>query len=216
MSSIEPHLSNHLILPLKPDDDPTQLSLMLSGKPYTPSDKYLHRLHHHGSRTLDKIVQTPDLGERMKLWKEFAHVGERVRIRQHFYCEYGFNLDFKGENSIGANCTFLDVCPITIGHRTMIGPDVQIYTPTHPTSLPLPPSFRGGLACQEWGAPVVIKDDCWIGGGATILPGITVGKGCTVGAGSVVTKDVPERSVVVGNPARVIKRILEDGTAVKV
>ncbi len=94
----------------------------------------------------------------------------------------------------------------------MIGPDVKIYTPDHPLS----PEERSGTNGLEWGKPVVIEEDCWICGAAIILPGIKVGKGSTVAAGAVVTKDVPPRTVVAGNPARVIKRIWEDGTVVKV
>lgn len=92
---------------------------------------------------------------------------------------------------------------VSIGSRTMIGPNVSIYTPIHPTS----PEERNGLTGEQWAAPVVIEDDCWIRGSVVVLPGVTIGKGSTVGAGSVVTKDVPERSVAVGNPARVIRRI---------
>jgi acetyltransferase-like isoleucine patch superfamily enzyme len=102
--------------------------------------------------------------------------------------------------------------PVYIGARTMIGPDVKIYTPDHPLS----PEARAGLNGEEWGWPVTIEEDCWICGAAIILPGVTIGKGSTVAAGAIVTKDVPPRSVVMGNPARVVKKILEDGTAVKV
>ncbi|WVQ73607.1 hypothetical protein IAR50_003187 [Cryptococcus sp. DSM 104548] len=212
MSLLIPHLINPLIPPPEGDEDPTQLALMISGEPYQADDKYLNRLRNRGAIKLDAIVRVPDMDERMKLWKEFGNVGEDVMIVQRFFCEYGFNIHFKGDNFIGGNCTFLDICPIIIGLHSMIGPDVKLYTPDHPLS----PEERCGLNGKEWGKPIVIEDDCWIGGGAIILPGVTVGKGSTVGAGSVVTKSIPPRSVAVGNPARVIKKVLEDGTVVPV
>ncbi|ODN81085.1 hypothetical protein L202_03180 [Cryptococcus amylolentus CBS 6039] len=211
MSLPAPHLSNPLIPPPEGDEDPTQLALMIAGEPYQANDKYLDRLRNRGAIKLDEIVKVADMDERMALWREFGNVGEDVLVVQRFFCEYGFNVHFKGDNFIGANCTFLDICPITIGLHSMVGPDVKIYTPDHPLS----PEERSGLSGKEWGKPIVIEDDCWIGGGATILPGVTVGKGSTVGAGSVVTRDIPARSVVVGNPARVVKKILEDGAVVK-
>lgn len=85
----------------------------------------------------------------------------------------------------------------------MFGPNVSLYTPLHPLS----PEERNGLKGREWAKPISIGADCWIGGSVTVLPGVTIGEGCTVGAGSVVTKDIPARSVAVGNPARVIKTI---------
>ena len=90
----------------------------------------------------------------------------------------------------------------------MIGADCKLYTPVHPLS----PEERNGLSGPEAAKPITIGRDCWLGGGVTILPGITIGDGVTVGAGAVVTKDVAPRTVVVGVPARAIKRIREDGT----
>ncbi len=92
----------------------------------------------------------------------------------------------------------------------MIGADVKFYTQTHPLS----PDARNGLSGPEGAKPITIGKDCWLGGACIILPGITVNDGCTIGAGSIVTRDVPSRCVVVGNPARIIKRIKEDGTIV--
>jgi maltose O-acetyltransferase len=92
---------------------------------------------------------------------------------------------------------------VTIGSRTLIGPNVSIYAAQHPTA----PEARNGIRGREWAAPIEIGHDCWIGGNVVILGGVTIGEGSTVGAGSVVTRDVPERCVAVGNPARVIKRI---------
>ncbi len=90
----------------------------------------------------------------------------------------------------------------------MIGADVKLYTPTHPLS----PEARNGLSGPEAAKPITIGTDCWLCGGCTILPGMTIGNGSTVGAGAIVTHDVPDRVVVVGNPARIIQRIKEDGT----
>lgn len=92
---------------------------------------------------------------------------------------------------------------VHIGSRTLFGPNVQIYTAEHP----LRPEDRNGTKGRESARPIRIGNDCWIGGAAIILPGVTIGDGVTVGAGSVVTRDVPARSVVVGNPARVVKVI---------
>ena len=104
---------------------------------------------------------------------------------------------------VNSNCIWLDSCTITVGDRTLIGPNCSFYSATHPLDY----RVRNGTRGPEAGAPISIGEDCWLGGNVTILPGVTIGKGAVVGAGSVVTKDVPPESVVVGNPARVIKEI---------
>jgi acetyltransferase-like isoleucine patch superfamily enzyme len=104
---------------------------------------------------------------------------------------------------INSNATFLDVCPITIGSRTLIGPNCSFFAATHP----IDPFVRNGLNGPELGKPITIGEDCWFGGNVTVLPGVTIGRGVTVGAGSVVTKDVEDFVVVAGNPARVVKRL---------
>lgn len=101
------------------------------------------------------------------------------------------------------NLLVLDTCLITIGARTLLGPNVQFYGATHP----LDPAVRKGLEGPEAGKEIHVGEDCWIGGSAIILPGVTIGRGSTVGAGSTVTKDIPPFSLAVGNPARVIRRI---------
>lgn len=87
----------------------------------------------------------------------------------------------------------------------MFGPNCQIYTPIHP----IHPEARNGTQGREAARPIEIGSDCWLGGGVIVCPGVTIGRGSTVGAGSVVTRDVPERSVAVGNPARVIRTLDE-------
>ena len=104
---------------------------------------------------------------------------------------------------INSNCTFLDTCTITIGARTLIGPNCAFYSATHPVD----PFVRNGLSGPEAGKPITVGEDCWFGGSVVVCPGVTIGRGVTVGAGSVVTKDVEDFVVVAGNPARVIKRL---------
>lgn len=117
-----------------------------------------------------------------------------------FHCDHGDGIRLGHHVFVNANCTFLDGGYITIGPHTLIGPNVQIYTPRHPMD------HMARRLPKEYADPVAIGGDCWIGGGAVICPGVTIGDRCVVGAGSVVTKDIPADSVAVGNPARVVRR----------
>ncbi|PGH08927.1 hypothetical protein GX51_00984 [Blastomyces parvus] len=117
--------------------------------------------------------------------------------------DYGFNIRVGAGAFINFNCVILDTCLVTIGARALLGPNVSIYSGTHP----LDPALRNGTKGPELGKEVHIGEDCWIGGNVDILPGVTIGKGATIGAGSVVTKDVPAFHVAAGNPARILRRI---------
>ncbi len=117
------------------------------------------------------------------------------------HCDHGHGIRLGEHVFVNANCTFLDGAYITIGNHTLVGPDVKIYTPHHPMD------YIARRESKEFAYPVTIGDDCWIGGGAIICPGVTIGNRCVIGAGSVVTKDVPDDSVAAGNPARIIRRV---------
>jgi maltose O-acetyltransferase len=139
--------------------------------------------------------------ERWELLSEhLSEVGMGVVIRPPFYCDYGFNIHLGADVFLNYNCIILDVVQVAIGEGTQIGPAVQIYSADHPHD---PSQRRKGL---ELGRPVHIGRYVWIGGGAIILPGVTVGDDAVIGAGSVVTRDVEEGSTVVGSPARQISR----------
>ena len=122
-------------------------------------------------------------------------------INQPFYCDYGKLISIGKRFFANFNLTILDEAPVTIGDDCFIGPNVSIYTACHSTD-PIERNTR-----QEWAEPVKIGDNVWIGGSVTILPGVTIGNNVTIGAGSVVTKDIPDNVVAVGNPCKVIKSI---------
>ena len=149
------------------------------------------------------------------LKKLFNSIGENVSVGLPFICDYGCNISLGSNVSINMNCTFVDCNKITIGSNVLIASNVQIYTATHPVELAdrLTPNWNvesGEYFCRTYALPVTIGDSCWIGGGAIILPGVTIGKGTVIGAGSVVTKDIPDNCVAVGNPCRVIRQINEE------
>ena len=128
--------------------------------------------------------------------------GDTVWMQPPFYCDYGENIHLGERVFFNFNCVVLDVCPVTIGDFTLFGPAVQIYTPLHPLNAP---ARRG----KEYGKPVVIGADVWVGGGAIILRGVSVGPRAVIGAGSVVTRDIPADVFAAGNPCRVIREITE-------
>jgi len=138
------------------------------------------------------------LDERREMLVErFAVVGEKVNIRPPFHCDYGFNIELGEGVFLNFNCVILDVVAVSIGDKTQIGPGVQILTADHPRDSA---QREAGL---EFGRPVHIGRNVWIGGGAIILPGVTIGDDALIGAGSVVTRDVPSGCTAFGNPARI-------------
>jgi maltose O-acetyltransferase len=144
----------------------------------------------------DGLGRSPDHWHAL-LSERLAEVGPRAAIRPPFHCDYGFNISIGADAWLNFNCVILDVVEVSIGAGTQIGPAVQIYTADHPRS---PEQRRAKL---EFGCPVHIGRNVWIGGGAIILPGVTIGDDAVVGAGSVVTRDLPAGAKAVGNPARV-------------
>lgn len=127
--------------------------------------------------------------------------GDNLHVNQPIRFDYGCNMHIGSNVFINFNFTVLDEGLVTIGDNVFIGPNVSIYTACHPLEAD---TRNTGV---EWSENVTIGRDVWIGGGATILPGVTVGDGAVIGAGAVVTRDVAPRTVVGGNPARVIRQI---------
>ncbi|KAF4634214.1 hypothetical protein G7Y89_g3884 [Cudoniella acicularis] len=135
--------------------------------------------------------------------EEFELLQDEPYVEGPIKVDYGTQIRLGKGVFINFNCTFIDTCMITIGARTLVGPNCCFFSGTHP----LDPFLRNGIQGPELGSPIVVGEDCWFGGNCIVLPGVTIGKGCTIGAGSVVTKDVPNFHVVAGNPARIIKKI---------
>ncbi len=127
-----------------------------------------------------------------------------VQINQPFYCDYGKNITV-GENFFANfGLTILDVAKVTIGSNVQFGPHVALYTAGHP----MHPETRS--SGYEWGIPITIGDNVWLGGNVIVNPGITIGNNVIAGAGSVITKDMPDNVFCAGNPARVIREITEE------
>jgi len=130
------------------------------------------------------------------LVERLAAVGKDAVVRSPFHCDYGFNISLGAGAFLNFNCVILDVVEVVIGDRTQIGPGVQILTADHPREA------AGRASGLEFARPVRIGRNVWIGGGAIILPGVSVGDDAVIGAGSVVTRDVPAGATALGNPAR--------------
>ena len=132
----------------------------------------------------------------------FGATGDKIEVHATFRCDYGYNL-FVGEDFFANyDCVILDVAPIKIGKHCLLGPKVQIYSVNHPDDPQLRRNGAMGI-----GKPVSLGDDLWVGGGAIICPGVTLGNNVIVAAGSVVTKSFGDNVVVGGNPARVIREL---------
>jgi maltose O-acetyltransferase len=132
----------------------------------------------------------------------FPDSGKDLWLQPPFYCDYGYNIKLGDQVFFNFSCVLLDVAPIKIGDRTKIGPNVQIYTATHPIN------YKERASGLEYGKAISIGEDVWLGGSVVICPGVSIGERTIIGAGSVVTKDIPSDVFAAGNPCKVI-RVLE-------
>ncbi|WP_269845441.1 sugar O-acetyltransferase [Caulobacter endophyticus] len=180
-------------------DTRTQKERMLAGDLYNPMDAEIVADQEKTLAWMERFnAPGQTIAQRHALLTElFGGVGAGVNIRAPFHCDYGYNITLGDGVFMNFGCVILDVVAVTIGDRTMIGPNVKIFAADHPRDAD---TRKTGL---EFGRPVVIGKDVWIGGGAIIVPGVTIGDGAVIGAGAVVTRDVPAGATAVGNPARV-------------
>lgn len=182
----------------------TEKEKMLSRQLYDPMDPILSKERYKARLIFQKINNLSDdqIKERNKLFKELIGKFDKVFwIEPPFYCDYGSNIELGKKVFINFNCTVLDTAEVKIGDNVMIGPNVQIYAATHPLDV----KTRNSLL--EYAKPIAIGNDVWIGGGAIICPGVSIGNGAVIAAGSVVVKNVPKNVMVAGNPAVVKKEI---------
>jgi maltose O-acetyltransferase len=184
---------------------PTERDKMLAGELYDPlaPDLVARRIRARGLCQMLNATHEADRDERRVLLRKLLGAGgESVWMQPPFYCDYGENIHLGERVFFNFNCVVLDVCPVTVGDFTLFGPAVQIYTPLHPLTAE-------ARRREEYGRPVTIGSDVWVGGGAIILPGVSIGDRAVIGAGSVVTRDVPASVFAAGNPCRVVRAIAQ-------
>lgn len=181
----------------------TEKEKMLAGELYNAADSHLKAERRNARLLVKNYNDSTD--EQTLLRKEILReliggYSKGLSIEPPFYCDYGSNISVGEKVYFNFNCVVLDVNQVTIGSNTLFGPNVQIYTATHPMDA----KARAGL---EFGKPIVIGSDVWIGGGVIICPGVTIGDRCVIGAGSVVTRDIPSDTFAAGNPCKVVKNL---------
>lgn len=168
------------------------------------TDEYLVERLTEAWEKLVKLNNETDREVRDEICKDLFGAFGKSTVLSPFRCDYGENIYIGDKSFINFNVSMIDLGKIKIGNRVLIGPGTGLFTAIHPTD----PEIRAtGI---EKGVDITIEDDVWIGGNATILPGVTIGKGSIIGAGSVVTKDIPKMTIAVGNPAKVIREITKE------
>jgi len=182
----------------------TELEKMLAGGLYDFSDAELAEQFREGRRRVERFNRTPAddaAAYAAALGALIPGIPASAKVVQPFYCDLGWRIELGEEVFVNMGCTFLDCGGVRIGARTKLGPSCQLYTPQHPVDYldrrrPVETSFR-----------ITIGEDCWLGGGVVVCPGVTIGDRSVVAAGSVVVRDIPADSLAAGNPARVKRRL---------
>ncbi|KGE50530.1 sugar O-acetyltransferase [Xanthomonas axonopodis pv. vasculorum] len=178
----------------------TEKQKMLAGELYNASDAQLQADQAAAAAWMERYNATgaqPSVQRHALLVERLAEVGAGAVIRPPFHCDYGYNIHLGAGVFLNFNCVILDTCQVDIGDGTQVGPAVQVYAADHPRDA------AGRASGLEFGRPIRVGRNVWIGGGAIILPGVSIGDDAVIGAGAVVTRDVPAGAIAVGNPARV-------------
>ena len=194
----------------------TEKEKMLAGKIYDPSDNELEKLRIKAHRLSKQFNDTFDdeQEKREEILNELIPQRKNgVYIQGPIYFDYGVFTSF-GENCfVNFNFTVLDICPVEIGDNVLIGPNVTLVTPIHPLKYEdrnIKMRDDGTLYDYEYAKPIKIGNNCWLASNVTVIGGVTIGNGCVIGAGSVVTRDIPDNCLAVGNPCRVVRQITDD------
>ncbi len=186
-------------------DDRTSYERMAAGDLYVADDPEIARGVHRGMVLVDAFHRAvldgdgDDAQAREILVDLLGSLGEGSWVKPPLAVDFGSNVHLGDRTFVNSGLTALDVAAITVGDDCLIGPNVQLLTPTHPVD---PQPRRDKLEAAE---PITLGDNVWLGGGVIVCPGVTIGDNTVVGAGSVVTRDLPANVVAVGNPARVIR-----------
>ncbi|MGD9964155.1 MAG: sugar O-acetyltransferase [Candidatus Izemoplasmatales bacterium] len=184
----------------------TEKEKMLKGELYNSNDPELVKERVKCGLLLDRFNSSPydKREEKQNLLKELlGALGNNSFINKPFFCDYGKNIIIGDNFFANYNLVFLDVNKITIGNNVMLGPNVSLLTASHP----LDQEVR--ISLLEYGKPISIGDNVWIGGNTVINPGVKIGNNVVIGSGSVVTKDIPDNMLAYGNPCKVIRAIGE-------
>jgi acetyltransferase-like isoleucine patch superfamily enzyme len=172
----------------------------ISGELYNPDSEGLPEDRLKAAKLCHQISSCFDSAEKNGLIQSlFGRSDQTTQLNGNFFCDYGYNIEVGKNFYMNTNCVILDCGKVIIGDYVMIGPNVTLCTAGHPIDAATRYTY------EEFAKPIYIADKVWIGANVVVLPGVSIGFGAVVGAGSVVTKDVPENTVVVGNPARVVK-----------
>lgn len=180
----------------------TEMQKMIAGELFDPFDAELTEARDRATRLMHRL-NVVCCGHDEQYLATLRELCPNVRclIREPFHCDYGFNIHIGERSFVNFDCVFLDLAPIRIGHHTLIGPKVQLLTAEHPIN---PHERASG---HEAGRPITIGNNCWLGGGVIVCPGVTIGDRAIIGAGAVVTHDIPADSIAAGIPARIIRKL---------
>ncbi|MEQ9438565.1 MAG: sugar O-acetyltransferase [Cyclobacteriaceae bacterium] len=182
----------------------TEKEKMLDGELYDPLDKQLSDERVRTRLLIKELNDTREdqTEERTRILKELIpNADAGLWLQPPFYCDYGSNMILGEKVFFNFNCVVLDVTYVKIGSRTLFGPNVQVYTATHPLD------HQERASGLEFAKPISIGEDVWVGGSAIICPGVTVGDRTIIGAGSVVTRDIPPDVFAAGNPCKVVRQL---------
>lgn len=182
----------------------TEKDKMISGELYDATDPELGKDRERVKELCFdyNMLRPSDTEKQRKLLHEIiGKMGENITILPSFWCDYGYNIEIGNNFFSNHNLTILDCAKVTFGDNVFIGPNSGFYTAGHPFD---PEIRRVGI---EYAKPITVGNDVWIGAGVHVMPGVSIGNNVVIGAGSVVTKDIEDDSVALGNPCKVVKKI---------